>query len=436
MKKFLKLLLTLTLLLTLVACQGDSGVAKADSEGTGKEESAVSDDGKIHIRFWYAWKDKIGENNENLVKQFNESQDKIVVEAEYQGSYDELHSKTQAAFVAGNAPEVTENEIASMGVFARGGMTENLTPFVTEDLNLEDFNKGLMGNAYVDGDLYGLPYLRSTPILYKNVDMLEAAGLDPAGPRDWKEFKEYLQALRKDDTYGLTMTMNNWIYEAFVGCAGGSMFEEDGITPAFNKEPGVKATAFWKELHDEDLVKLNVGEQAAETQKQDFANQKAAMFFTSTADLTYNLGVAEEQGFTVDVSFIPKDVRNAVPTGGCNVVMTAGLSKEKQEAAWEFIKWLTDTEQTAYASSYTGYLPSRYSALETDKMKKLYEEYPQFKVAVDQLEYGQARPMVEGYTELSKFMMDEMTKLIVDGEGTPQECMDKVAKQAKTILKK
>lgn len=436
MKKFLRLFLSLCLVLSLVACKGDSGVAGANTNTDKKEESAVADDGKIHIKFWYAWKDKIGENNENLVKMFNESQDKIVVEAEYQGTYDELHSKTQAAFVAGSAPEVTENEIASMGVFARGGMTEDLTPFVTDDLKLDDFNEGLMGNAYVDGKLYGLPYLRSTPILYKNVDMLEAAGLDPAGPRDWKEFKEYLQALRKDDQYGLSMTMNDWIYEAFVGCAGGSMFEEDGITPAFNKEAGVRATAFWKELYDEDLMKLNIGEQAGDTLKQDFANQKSAMFFTSTADLSYNLGVAEEQGFKLDVSFIPKDVVNAVPTGGCNLVMTAGLSKEKQEAAWEFIKWMTTTEQTAYASAYTGYLPSRYSALETDTLKDLYAKTPQFMVAVDQLQYGRPRPMVEGYTELTKYMMDEMTKLIVDGEGTPQECMDKVAKQAKSILKK
>ena len=97
---------------------------------------------------------------------------------------------------------------------------------------------------------------------------------------------------------------------------------------------------------------------------------------------------------------------------------------------------MTATEQTAYASAYTGYLPSRYSALETDTMKDLYAKTPQYMVAVDQLQYGRPRPMVEGYTELTKYMMDEMTKLIVDGEGTPQECMDKVAKQAKSILKK
>ena len=57
----------------------DAPTDKADDTKT----EANTDDGKIHLTYWYAWKDKIGESKEELVKQFNESQDKIVVDAEY-----------------------------------------------------------------------------------------------------------------------------------------------------------------------------------------------------------------------------------------------------------------------------------------------------------------------------------------------------------------
>src|SRR5690606_21868244 len=99
MKKVSYLLIFIAMMLLLVAC-GDGEAANSDR------------DGPIEITYWYAWGDKIGENNENLVKQFNEMQDEIHVTAEFQGNYDELQSKTQAAFAAGNAPEVTQNEIS------------------------------------------------------------------------------------------------------------------------------------------------------------------------------------------------------------------------------------------------------------------------------------------------------------------------------------
>lgn len=127
----------------------DAPADKASDDKT----SSNTDDGKIHLTYWYAWKDKIGESKEELVKQFNESQDEIVVEAAYQGSYDELSSKTQAAKAANNAPEIFEVEIASMYTMAKGGMIEDLTPFVDDELNLEDFNEGLMHEAYIDENL-------------------------------------------------------------------------------------------------------------------------------------------------------------------------------------------------------------------------------------------------------------------------------------------
>ncbi|MFT8312606.1 MAG: extracellular solute-binding protein, partial [Sporolactobacillus sp.] len=172
MKKLL-LLFVVAALVVLTACNASSTEGNAGS--------STGNNGKIEINFWYAWGDKIGENNESLVKMFNESQDKYHVNAEFQGTYDDLHAKTQAAFAAKNAPEVTENEISSMGVFAKSGMTEELTPFVKkDDIQLDDFNPGLMGNAYVNDKLYGLPYLLSTPILYMNKTLVEKAGLDPA----------------------------------------------------------------------------------------------------------------------------------------------------------------------------------------------------------------------------------------------------------------
>ena len=407
----------------------DAPADKASDDKT----SSNTDDGKIHLTYWYAWKDKIGESKEELVKQFNESQDEIVVEAAYQGSYDELSSKTQAAKAANNAPEIFEVEIASMYTMAKGGMIEDLTPFVDDELNLEDFNEGLMHEAYIDENLYGLPFYRSTPIMYKNVDMLKAAGLDPEGPRDWKEFKEYAEKLRdKDnDKYAMTFNLDPWFLEAWVYSSDG-FYAQDGKI-GFDQEGTREPARFLQELADEDLIKVVLGEQSGDTQRQDFVNQNSALYFTSTAGLSSLLPLAEENGFELDTSFVPGNKHYAVPTGGCNIVMISGLDKEKQEATWKFLKFMTATDQNVFASEYTGYLPTRYSSVETDKIQKLHEEVPQYKTAFDQLEHAQARPIAKGWPEMEKMLYEGVTNTTTQGADVDQ-IYDNLQNQAQSIL--
>lgn len=430
MKKLILFMVTAIALIVLAACGSE--------ESTDASNSAEAASGKIELTYWYAWGDKIGENNENLVKQFNESQDKIHVTAEFQGTYDELHAKTQAAFAAGNAPEVTQNEIASMGVFAKSGMTQDLTSFIENDgeIKMDDFNPGLMGNSYVDDKVYGLPYLRSTPILYMNATMAEEVGLDPAGPKNWKEFEEYAKAFTNGEgRVGMSVPIDIWFYEAFIAQAGGSTMNEDNTEVAFNSKAGIEAFDLWRKMSNEGTLKLSSGTEAGDKAKQDFVNGHAGMLFSSTADLSYLLQLAEEKEFELQTYFMPEGKEAKVPTGGANLVMTSGLDKEKQQAAWEFIKFMTATEQTAYASEYTGYLPSRLSAADSDKMKALYEEKPQFKVAVDQLENGIARPMAENYPEVVKILIDEMTRGLLDESIPTKEVLDTAAEKANAVLK-
>lgn len=430
LKNFAKALFLLCVIVVLGAC------GNKEETKTGQDGKASADSGRVEITYWYAFGDKIGENNENLVKMFNDSQDEILVKAEFQGNYADLHSKTQAAFAAKNAPEVTLNEIASIGVFAKSGMTQDLTPFVEKDnVDMEDFNPGLMGNSYVDGKLYGLPYLRSTPILYMNVDMLEKAGLDPAGPKNWGEFEEYARALTVEgESVGMSLPVDIWFYEAFVAAGGGKMLADNESEVLFNGQAGVEALEFWKKLSQEGIVKIPGGEEASAQASQDFANGRSAMIFSSTAGLSNFLKIAEENKFNINTAFMPANKVSGVPTGGANLVMTAGLTPEKQEAAWEFIKWMTSKEQTIYASKYTGYLPSRLSASESSEMQELYKEIPQYKVAVDQLQYGHPRPMAEAYPEITTILIDEMTRTLLDKNLPPKDALDQAAKLGNQLL--
>ncbi|MEV5030351.1 ABC transporter substrate-binding protein [Paenibacillus sp. LPE1-1-1.1] len=440
-KRLTALTLAIFMAVVLAACGSNGTAANSGnaSSGVNAESADAAASEKITIKYWYAFGDKIEEAKLHMVKEFNESQDKIEVIAEHQGDYEDLHAKVQAAFAAGDAPAVTDLEIASTGVFARSGMLEELTSYAERDkdqLQLEDFNPGLMGNAYVDDKLYGLPFMRSTPILYKNVTMLKDAGLDPAGPKTWDELEQYSRVLKEKGKVGMTVAADIWFYEGLVAQSGGQMLSEDGKSAAFNSPEGVAPVEFWKKLTSEGLIKMPVGDEAGATADKDWANQVSAFKFGSTAGVTGSLEIAKGNGFELETAFMPANVSYGVPTGGCQLVMTSKSSDEEKEAAWEFIKWMTSKENTIYQHKHVGYLPTRLSAVESDELKKHFEEYPQFKVAVDQLEYARPRPMENAYPEIAKMIKESIQKAIIDPNTTPQDALNQAAEKANKLLSK
>jgi len=443
-KKLTALSLAIFMVVVLAACgsngtTGTNGGTGSANSGAKAENTNSASSEKIVIKYWYAFGDKIEEAKLHMVKGFNESQDKIEVIAEHQGGYDDLHAKVQAAFAAGDAPAVSDLEIASTGVFARSGMLQELTAYAERDkdqLQLEDFNPGLMGNAYVDDKLYGLPFMRSTPILYKNVTMLKDAGLDPEGPKTWDELEQYSRVLKEKGKIGMTVPADIWFYEALVAQSGGQMLSEDGKSAAFNTAEGVAPVEFWKKLSSEGLIKIPVGDEAGATADKDWANQMSAFKFASTAGVTGSLEIAKGNGFELATAFMPANVSYGVPTGGCQLVMTSKSTDEEKEAAWEFIKWMTSKENTIYQHKHVGYLPTRLSAVESEELKTHFAEHPQFKVAVDQLEYARPRPMENAYPEVTKIVKEAIEKAILDPKTTPQDALNAAAEKANKLLSK
>jgi sn-glycerol 3-phosphate transport system substrate-binding protein len=391
------------------------------------------------IQFWYAYTNRIQENNVNLTKKFNQTVGKekgIHVTATYQGGYGELNQKLQAASIAGSAPEVAVVEIGSMGAFARNGVIAKLGDYARQDnVDLSDFQKGLMGNSYVDGDLYGLPYLRSTPILYMNLEVLKKAGLDPAGPKTWDELASYAKAIKDKTGFpGLEFASDIWLYEAFLLEAGTSVLSDDELSCNVNTQAARDAVRYWKALKESGIIKIVSG---ADVPKSivDVVGQRCGMWFQSTGGLTSFMDVAKAHGFTIATAFMPKQQRYATPTGGCNLVIAGKKGdKKKADAAWEFIKWMTSTDQAVYSSGYTGYLPSRVSAGESASIKALYASRPQFKVAVDQLAYATKRPVNPAYAEASEIITSALDAVWINGQDIDTLFVD-VEKKVNAILR-
>ena len=129
----------------------------------------------------------------------------------------------------------------------------------------------------MDGVLYGVPYLRSTPVLYYNKTLFEKAGLaSEKGPSDWKELASMSKQLADIGVSGYGFVSDIWIYEAFLRCNSGDTVNEDWTRAVFNSQQGVEMTQFLRDGLRENNFKYYSGNNASDAIKTDEVNQKVA----------------------------------------------------------------------------------------------------------------------------------------------------------------
>lgn len=413
---------TILFLLSLTVFGAHSIAAMGEQEATTEPvaPTATASAEPTELLFWYAYSGAVQETNEHLTATFNETVGRekgIHVTAAYQGAYNDLNQKLQAAFVGGDTPDVFVMEIGSTGMFAQNGVITSLDSRIGRDgFDLADFQDGLLGNCRVDGQVYALPYMPSTAILFMNTTILDSAGLDPSGPETWDELAMYVRTVKEETgLYGLTLVSNLWFYEAFLLETGTSVLSADERSTNINSEEARNVVEFWKDLSDAGYIRILSSAEGSKM-SADIVNQNTAMWFYSTAGITTFMGLAAANGFAIDTAFMPRLVDYGTSTGGSNLVISSGSSEREQDAAWEFVKWMTAAEQTVYASSQTGYMPSRKSSIDDPSMTQLYEAMPQFRVAVDQMAYAQPRPMNPGYTEAGNIITSALDAVWIAGQ--------------------
>ena len=127
MKKSQLRLLALLAAFALIAgaCSSDAtDETTADTEAgttSDTEASTTGSDEQITIEFWHAMADDLGAVVDELVGRYNDSQDAVVVNATFQGSYDDTYNALLASFDAGSEPNIVQNfDLAAQTMFDTG----------------------------------------------------------------------------------------------------------------------------------------------------------------------------------------------------------------------------------------------------------------------------------------------------------------------------
>jgi sn-glycerol 3-phosphate transport system substrate-binding protein len=360
----------------------------------------------------------------------------------YAGSYQDTIVKALTAHKAGNPPVTSVLLSTDMFTLIDEDAIVPIDGFVkTADDKawLASFYKGFMLNSQSGGKTWGIPFQRSTVVLYYNKELFKAAGLDPnKPPASWPEMLDYAKKLTVKDAsgkvtqWGVQIPSSGFPYWLFQGLAiqnGVALANDTGNAVKFDDPGTIEALTYWT-----DLVKAGVhppGIVEWGTTPKDFFEKKVAMMWTTTGNLT---NVRTNAKFDFGVAMLPAGKRRGSPTGGGNFYISKKATPAQQEAAFKFAKWMTQPERAAKWSIDTGYVAVSEAAYQTAALKKYGAEFPPALVARDQLPHALAEFSTHENQRVTKALNDGLQAALT-GTKTPAQAMKDAQAEADRILR-
>jgi sn-glycerol 3-phosphate transport system substrate-binding protein len=400
---------------------------------------------ETEISFYYpvAVGGPITKTIDQMAADFEKDNPGIKVKPIYSGTYQETIVKAITANKAGTPP--TTAILLSTDMFTLID-EDAIVPF--DDLAtgaddkawMKSFYPAFMANSRTGGKTWGIPFQRSTIVLYWNRELFKEAGLDPnRAPATWKEMLEYARKLTKHDAsgnvtqWGVQIPSSGfpyWLFQGLTTPNGVELMNAAGTQTYFDKPAVVEALAYWVDLGRKHKV-MPAGVVEWGTTPKDFFEKKIAMMWTTTGNLT---NVKNNAKFDFGVAMLPAAKRRGSPTGGGNFYVFKKATKDQQLAAVKFAKWMTQPERAAQWGIDTGYVAVRPDAWQTSKMTEYVKGFPVAAVARDQLQYSVAELSTHDNQRVTKALNDGIQAALT-GAKTPEQAMKDSQAEAARILR-
>ena len=364
-----------------------SGAVAAGALSLGSKRSSfaapvvLKQAGPIEVLYWGAFDAELGESEAAIVQMFNESQTDVVVNYESQNDYENLAQQVTAAIAAGQAPDIALFSDVWWFKFYLANQLAPLNDYISaNEVDIADFQDSLIIEGFRDDTYWWMPMARSTPLLYYNKTMFDAAGITEM-PATWSEFAEIAPSLvegdRKAFAHPSSASYIAWLFQGVTWAFGGQY-----STPQFEMTMTDEGTVAAGEYYRRSVEDGWAG--TPDSPETDFENELAAAGMFSTGGLRARITNIGDK-FELGTHFLLEEQEFGCCTGGSGLAILAGSPPEKQEAAFQFINYVTSVEGTTWWSQNTGYMPVRKSAVESEEMQAFFADNPNFKTAVDQL---------------------------------------------------
>jgi sn-glycerol 3-phosphate transport system substrate-binding protein len=353
-------------------------------------------DGPVEVLIWHFLVAETASALDEIVTEYNSSQDKVRVRVESQGTEGrELWDKYRAGISTGDLPAIAvTDDTVTVDIIDSGTVLPAQSCIEVDDYDMNDFLEPAMEYYTIDDVLYPASLNLSSALLYYNKNHFRRADLDPdSTPETLDEVREYAQQIKDAGVVDRPVVfklgpplIEMWLTGAGVPIVDNDNGRGDGETSAatFDIDTTVELYTWFQEMERDGLLQVVPDTAAQVGQYLAMAQQTGSMTIeTSTAAtsiesfLSGDLDVAGEVADDVETDEIDVaqldigaakvpgiDEVGQVQMGGGAWYMTNSGPPHVQAAAWDFMKFFNSVPSQVTWNLRGSYLPYRTTAID------------------------------------------------------------------------
>jgi sn-glycerol 3-phosphate transport system substrate-binding protein len=405
------------------------------------------------IAFWHTFGDDQRKNwidarvevfNAGLVASGIETRIVASVKPTYQAAFEDALQ----ALLDGNAPHaVTLYEGATQRALDSGAFR---SVHEVGGLDVALYLGPIIDYYTIDDRVASIPFTSAVPMLFANLDLVQAAGLNPDALPE--TFDEVIAACQAIDLSGLatpcmTFGLHAWFIEQWIAEQGallvdnGNGREGRATEVQLDSEAALAAAQFVADLgaggwYVHSGVREDFGGALAI-----FASAESVFMINSSAVIGYAVQMAADAGFVLGSGVLPIPdgaERQGVVPGGASVWLMDGHPKKELEIARDFVHFMTSTENSAEWHKLTGYLPVTVAAVDLLEEEGWFAENLHHALALQQLSAtipsaATAGALLGTFEETRSLVLDALES-VLDGNVTVEVAMAVAKADADAVL--
>lgn len=290
----------------------------------------------------------------------------VIIDGPAEG-YEEGVQRLLREGIAGTAPDVAYVGLNLWRVLEDRGVLQPLDPFLPEDADAAGYTPALLSLGRFEDTQWALGTSGSTLVMYVNPELVaQAGGSMEDFPTTFDGVIDLAAAIDAlgDTTEGVWIARHDWRFQSLLGSYGGRPMTADEGDIAFDDDAGIAAAEIYGRLTSEG----GMSSMSENDARQAFPAGTLGIMFDSSALLTrFEQGAAGS--FDVTVRPLPVAATDPstvyFPTGGSAIVMLAE-DPEVQQAAWDYMAFVTGPEGQRIIVENTGYAPANALVLEDE----------------------------------------------------------------------
>jgi ABC-type glycerol-3-phosphate transport system substrate-binding protein len=219
--------------------------------------------GAVDLQFYYpvAVGGPITKIIDGYAAEFEKENPGIKIHPVYSGTYQDTIAKVLTAQKGGEAPQLAVILSTDMFTLIDEGAVvpwDEVAKGADDKKWMDGFYPAFMANSRTGGKTWGIPFQRSTVVMYWNKELYKEAGLDPEKPaQNWAELVAQAKKLTKRDAsgnvtqWGVQIPSSGfpyWLFQGLVIENGANLMNQAGTEVYYDKPAVIDALQYWVDL--------------------------------------------------------------------------------------------------------------------------------------------------------------------------------------------